>query len=155
TVPSLLLPRNYNLVIALAPEPGTAELVRDLTLTSGVTIPGEVVSPAGEVLTDYYTLGDDLAVNWSSSPYGGKVLDSSGYVPREARRAMIYQHETNSVGMQVLSGPAPEKVRITLQPGAILEGRALDQDGLPLEHVQISNQSPWAKSTEYGLLLTR
>jgi protocatechuate 3,4-dioxygenase beta subunit len=138
TQPSACIADNHHLLTALDPLPGTAELTIDLTLTSGVNIPGRVLAPDGQALGNYCILGDVYG-GWNSNK--SEAFEIKAYLPQEGRRLAFYHPGRNLVGQHDLNGEPPQKLEITLGPGATLVGRVLDADGTPLENAEIHDAS--------------
>ncbi len=128
----------YNLLAPLDPQPGTDVLNIDLALSSGVNIPGRVLSPEGQALTDYYVIGaEQTAARTQPKPQKESTLEVKGYFANRGRRLLVYHPERNLVADHRLAGEPPEKIDIELRPGAIITGRVVDADGRPMERVRI------------------
>ena len=136
TEPYYCLADNFHVLTSIDPEPGTAELTIALTLKSGVTVPGRVLAPDGQALRDYCVLGGGYG-GWDS--HNREAFEIKAYFAHEGRRLAFFHPGHNLVGQHDLIGEPPEKLDVTLEPGATLVGRVVDADGLPLENATIDD----------------
>ncbi len=157
--PAFCFTSGQNLVVPLDPQPDENELIVNLTLRSGINVPGRVLSPSGQLLGNYLIYGVSTGSPWKQTTDEGFAV--SGYFPTQTRRLIVYHAGQNLAGVYDLTGEPPERLEMTLRPAATLVGRALDAGGAPLEHAEIDCELPQSRfrdgtlaagDREYGVL---
>jgi beta-lactamase regulating signal transducer with metallopeptidase domain/protocatechuate 3,4-dioxygenase beta subunit len=128
----------HNLLQVIDLPAGIEDTTVNLTLTSRQTITGRALSLDGQVLKNYAVYGGEISWFWQTNE--GDTFEVKNYEPKEGRRLLFYEPEHNLVGRHQLSGPAPEQFDVKLSPGAVIKGRIVDADGLPLEGISITNE---------------
>ena len=129
----------FHLLTPLNPQPGTDSLALDLTLRSPAIVSGRVRGPDGKPLGDY-TLFDESSFlgkggRWSHR--SGATFETKVYSPTDHHRLMFHQLSSNLVGFREFTGEPSGPLDITLEPGATLKGRVVDDDGQPLADVSL------------------
>ncbi len=166
--PYLTYTSNAHLSVPIDLEPQPDELSVRLTLRSGVSVSGRVLTPEGQPLSGYYlfsTLSGPVGVSRTNGAWRyheAETFTLAGYFPTETRTLMFYHSARNLVGVYRLSGEPPEKLEITLHPGAKILGRLIDEVGLPLKNAVISRRGRQypppageaAHDRELGVILT-
>jgi hypothetical protein len=115
----------------IRPAADATELTADLGLDPGVRRRGRLLDPDGRELS-----GAE-AINLSPPSRWKVVLPGADFTvealnPARPRRLLFWHHERKLAGTVVLRGDEPEPVTVTLQPLAVLTGRAVQNNGEPL-----------------------
>ncbi|MGQ0637173.1 MAG: M56 family metallopeptidase [Planctomycetaceae bacterium] len=145
TAPTSCNSFNHHLLTPLDPSPDDRELTLDLSLGSGVSFTGRVLSPEGTPLSDFYVRGYESFPAWRK--FKGPPFEVTAYFPKEGRRLMFYQPERDLVGTHEVAGDPPRDLTVTLRRGATIVGRLVDSEGLPIENAQIHNASRQMESS--------
>jgi beta-lactamase regulating signal transducer with metallopeptidase domain len=112
------------------PREGVDEVKCDLVFDPGQTIHAYLVDGKGKPIDGAMVLG--AAATGRIWPKPAAHFDIVGLVPGDKRRIMIY-HLQSRVGKYFLleyTDKSPHSMTITLEPCAILKGRAVDQDSI-------------------------
>ena len=115
------------------PREGVHEVKCDLVFDPGQTIHAYLVDGKGKPIDGAMVLG--AAATGRIWPRPAAHFDIVGLVPGDRRRIMIY-HLQSRVGKYFLleyTDKSPHSMTITLEPCAILKGRAVDQDGIGVQ----------------------
>jgi hypothetical protein len=166
--PYLTFTSNAHLTVPIDLEPQPDVLSVKLTLRSGVSVSGRVLTPESQPLSGYYffsTVSGPVGASRSNGAWRfheAETFTLAGYFPTETRTLMFYHPARNLVGVYRLSGEPPEKLEITLHPGARIVGQLIDDDGQPLKNAVISRRGrrypppagEAAHDREQGVILT-
>jgi beta-lactamase regulating signal transducer with metallopeptidase domain/protocatechuate 3,4-dioxygenase beta subunit len=136
----------FHLLTPLNPQPGTDSLALDLTVRSPAIVTGTVRGPEGKPLS-HYSLSNKSSFLEEASRWGrqkgarfeinGARFEIEVYSPTDHHRLMFYHQSRNLVGFHEFTGEPSGPLEITLQPGATLKGRLVDDGGQPLEEVSL------------------
>lgn len=120
----------------LDPAPDAETLTCDFSFDRGLTRSGSVVDPEGKPLAG-------VRVNGLSAMGGVKTLAGSSFKavalnPAQPRTLVFLHLKRKLTGHIRLGGNEKEPVIVRLQPGGVLTGRVLDEDGKPLAGAGVS-----------------
>ncbi|MEO1529838.1 MAG: carboxypeptidase-like regulatory domain-containing protein, partial [Planctomycetota bacterium] len=139
TYPSLLMVANFHHVepVAIAPAANveSADQEIDIALGSGAEFIAEVVDADGKPVTDFVYLGESESSGWRTARDG--KLFVRGYYEDRPREVIVFHKATNSAARLGLTGKAPRKLVVQLEPAASIRGRLLDDRGLPLANKKV------------------
>lgn len=140
---------SYHCVVALQIPSDATDATENITLHSGSTVTGRVVSADGKPVRHYYFYGDTAPTNWHSNPT--ESFNVYGYFPKKGRRLMFWDPKTNEVGLRDLVGDVTGPIEVVLRPGGTIVGRVIDEQGNPVpkavfSHLQLNGVGPAAFS---------
>ena len=139
-----------NVVEEINPAPGTESVARDLVFDPGRTVRLTVVDgdgkPVGRASTRSAKSGEVRRIGWSQNA----TIEMAGMAPEESRHVLIHDRERHLGKVIVFRDDkkASQVRTVTLQPCAILKGRFVDADGVPVKNV---NLEPGARGDGYWL----
>jgi RNA polymerase sigma factor (sigma-70 family) len=121
------------------PAPDAKAITCDIPLERGQARTGKVVDPDGKPLTNVRVRGLAAPAALDSS----KTLADGSFKaialnPLRPRLIAFVHKERKLVGHVLLATDAKEPVTVRLQPGSVLTGRLLDEDGKPLAGITVS-----------------
>jgi RNA polymerase sigma factor (sigma-70 family) len=126
----------HNAYRLIDPATDASSLTCDFTFDRGRTLKGTVADPEGKPLTGVRVQGL-VAIG------GSKVLTGSSFQilslnPAQPRTIAFGHTERKLVGFLRLGGKEKESLTVRLQPGAVLTGRLLNEEGKPMPGVAVS-----------------
>jgi RNA polymerase sigma factor (sigma-70 family) len=107
----------------------------DIQFDRGQTRTGTVVDPDGKPLTGVRVAG--LRANGGSQTLAESSFQAVALNPVKPRLLAFVHKDRKLVGHVLVQAEAPEPVTVRLQPGAVLTGRLLDENGKPLVGVTV------------------
>jgi RNA polymerase sigma factor (sigma-70 family) len=136
----------HNAYRLIAPEPDTKSITCDIQLERGQARTGRVVDPDGKPLTGVRVFG--LGANGGVKMLADSTFKAVSLNPAKPRLLTFIHKERKLVGHVLVGADAKEPVTVRLQPGAVLTGRLLDEDGKPLAGITVSagyrtNEARW------------
>jgi hypothetical protein len=130
TEPSPCDPSEFNTLAAVNPAGDAESIVRDLVLDPGKTVTGTVVGPDGKPVKGGRI--DGAVRDW----FHGQDLPTAQFritgVDPKHPRWFVFRHRGKNLGAVVLfKGNEPTPVTVRLRKCATVNGRLVDEEGLP------------------------
>jgi protocatechuate 3,4-dioxygenase beta subunit len=126
----------HNAYRVIDPAPDAGSIVCDFQFDRGVSRRGKVVDPDGKPLTNFHAAG--LLPLGEHKTLADGSFEAVALNPAQPRLVAFLHKERKLVGHVLLAADAREPVTLRLQPGAVLTGRLLDEDGKPLAGIPVS-----------------
>jgi protocatechuate 3,4-dioxygenase beta subunit len=126
----------HNAYRLIDPAADAKGIVCDMQFDKGKTRSGTVVDPDGKPITGVRVCG--------LNPLGGiQMLKDSSFKAvalssAKPRRIAFVHPQRKLVGHVLVEADAREPITVRLQPGAVLTGRLLDEDGKPLAGINVN-----------------
>ncbi len=125
TNPTSLPLSNWNFIKQINPESDATSFTCNVELDAGLSIPGRVVGPDGESITDLNVLGEVVNVAFWK-PHATNTFTIEGYDGKGPRQLFFKNNDETLVGQYRLEGDVPEKIVVTLQPSVRVTGRLIE-----------------------------
>jgi hypothetical protein len=125
----------HNAYRVIDPVPEAGSIVCDLQFDRGESRRGKVVDSDGKPLTNVRAAG--LFPLGEHKTLADGSFEAIALNPAQSRLVAFLHKERKLVGHVVLAADAKEPVTVRLQPGAVLTGRLLDEDGKPLAGIAV------------------
>ncbi len=143
----------HNAYRLIDPAPDAGSITCDIQLDRGQTRTGTVVDPDGKPLTGVRVAG--LRANGGNQTLAGGSFKAVALNPLKPRLLAFAHKDRKLVGHVLLRADTSEPVTVRLQPGAVLTGRLLDEDGKPLAGVTViaayrANEAGWLAAEMTG-----
>jgi RNA polymerase sigma factor (sigma-70 family) len=126
----------HNAYRVIDPAPDADLIACDFQFDRGVSRRGTVVDPDGKPLTNVRAAG--LFPLGEHKTLANGSFEAVALNPAQPRLVAFLHKERKLVGHALLAADAREPVTVRLQPGAVLTGRLLDEDGKPLAGISVS-----------------
>jgi hypothetical protein len=126
----------HNAYRIIDPAPEAESVTCDVQFDRGQTRTGVVLDPDGKKLTGVRAGG--LTAMGGNRTLADGSFNALALNPGQPRLIVFAHKERNLVGHVRLGADAREPVQVRLQPGAVLTGRLLDDDGKPLPGITVS-----------------
>jgi RNA polymerase sigma factor (sigma-70 family) len=144
---------DHNAYRVIDPAPDAGSITCDMQFDRGVSRTGKVVGPDGKALTNVRA-GGLLPLGGNKTLSDGS-FQAVGLNPAQPRPLFFMHKERKLVGHVLLAADAKEPVTVRLQPGAVVTGRLLDEDGKPLAGVTVAtsyrvNEARWLAEDATG-----
>jgi RNA polymerase sigma factor (sigma-70 family) len=124
---------NYHAVARIDVPKDVVDSKRDITLQSAWTFTGTLLDPDGKPLKG--------AINYGAEREYGDTLSAKftvrGFNPLRPRDVFFLHHERGLVGMVKPPTKNGDDITVKMQPGAILTGRLVDEEGKPRAGVEL------------------
>jgi protocatechuate 3,4-dioxygenase beta subunit len=140
--PHYLIPGNYHTVAGIHPREGDAEVILDIALDRGKTVPGTIVGPDGAPLAGARIEGlQDHFRIWSREPLPTAEFLVEGLGPDAARDLVVYHDEKKLAGAYRIEAGQMGPITVKLEPCGTVTGRLVDSGGLSLREVDLTGNS--------------
>ena len=139
TAPHSVIAANYNRLVEVSTQLGTAPQPIRIELDPGATVPIVVHDERGQAVNGFRVFGQKaLTFNWLE--FRGNTVLAEGLHESTSRDVLIWKPETNQAGSIRIEGPAPKEPQIvTLRPAGVIRGRIVDKEGNPREGIRIES----------------
>lgn len=152
TTPSALVAFNYHFLAEVNPAEDAESVQVDLPFDAGRTLKVKVVQQNGQPVSfgKYTGMLEDFPT-WYRFTDG--QLEIRGYRPDRPRRVQVFDPKSGQVSFYVIDEKDPRELKITLEPGAEITGRLVDEFGEPKANFMFSDvyESP-AETPNFALL---
>ncbi|QGQ26134.1 hypothetical protein F1728_27165 [Gimesia benthica] len=152
TTPSALVAFNYHFLAEVNPAEDAESVQVDLPFDAGRTLKIKVVQQNGQPVSfgKYTGMLEDFPT-WYRFTDG--QLEIRGFRPDRPRRVQVFDPKSGQVSFYVIDEKDPRDLKITLEPGAEVTGRLVDEFGKPKANFMFSDvyESP-AETPNFALL---
>jgi hypothetical protein len=143
----------HNAYRIIDPAADAVSVTCDMQFDRGQTRSGVIVDPDGKSLTNVRACG--LTAMGSIKSLLDGSFKAIALNPGQPRRIAFAHKERKLVGHLLLGTDAKEPLTVRLQPGAVLTGRLLDEDGKPLAGITVGvgyriNEVRWLADDVFG-----
>jgi protocatechuate 3,4-dioxygenase beta subunit/5-hydroxyisourate hydrolase-like protein (transthyretin family) len=135
TSPHYALEDNAHAFVEVNPQESDEAIEANIQLSAGTKIVGAVLDPAGQPLSGYQISGE-TSMAWFR-PINTSEFSVRHLKPGEKRRVLFYHEKQDLAGNLAVDGGDAGPLSVRLEPAGSVQGRIVDDAGLPIADAQI------------------